>query len=280
MTHKIWRFGTVDLPLANAAFDAGSAPSRAGFIPTADGTAFDAWGTAQAGAQYPYDLAVRCEVVEASTATIRTTLDALRGLRGQRLKLYRMMFSDGTAQWAYARLMRVPAQRDWRNVYQQPVDLQFQVLTPWFTAYHGQPWTLDAGESLDTGLYLDTAETHTLSASPTSISLANAGNAAAWRVQITVTAGSADITSVNVKVGDCSWTYSGTLYAGDALIVNGDTWRVTNDGADAWAAFDLDAAHVARHWFEIAPGGSTVTVTFSGGSTDSTIAFHYWETWE
>ena len=54
-----------------------------------------------------------------------------------------------------------------------------------------------------------------------------------------------------------------------------------HDGADAFAYFALDSTnHKNSWWFELAPGNNSVTVTLTGGSTNSTLMFEYPEGWE
>ena len=88
MSYYLKTFGSVELPRCETATPVGTGPALAAIIPTLSGF-YDADGAQQSRLQLPYELPLKGEVSEASAATLLTTLDALRALRGQRLVLTR-----------------------------------------------------------------------------------------------------------------------------------------------------------------------------------------------
>lgn len=278
MTYRLVKFGTVDLPLAAPQFDAGTAGSQARYVQTATGQAFDAHGTDQAPAQYPYELPLRCEVIATSLVTMRNTIAQLRQLRGKRQQLWRAL-NDDTQQWAYARLLRVPQMHEWNNVYHQPIDLQFMVETPWYGT---------AAEVSGAGGGIDYDGLSTVGAEEDA-SIADGGSftvtlptysADVTDLTLTLTAGSLDITAFTLTNTTLSMAlaFTGTITAGDSLIVDTGAWSVTNGGADAWA--DLTPPATEQSWLRLTAGANVFTIAMTGGSTDSTLVLAYYETWE
>lgn len=290
MTYRLRRFGSTELPLAEATFDAGTGPTNTGMARTAGGGFFDSLGTGQGDLELPYTIELDAELVEATVAALRTTTQGLKALRGQRLQLWREMSDNGYYQYAWARLLRVPAERDYTHRLWQPIRLQFEILTEWRAVFHGSGWLLDDGLFFDDGLYLDTGDTNfTLSAgsgNPNNVTLPNAGSGgtAVRAVLITLTCGATtNITAVTITNSTtlCKFTWTGTLATTTALIINTGAQTVTNNGADAFSGFVLDATnHKQSWWFELATGNNAVVVTLTGGAANSTILFEYAEGWE
>jgi hypothetical protein len=232
----------------------------------------------------PYELPLAAELVAATVAALSTSALGLRALRGERLALWREMSSGGALQWCWARLMRKGAPRGPENRMWQPVELSFEVTSPWYGAYmDGDGWLLDDGFLFDNGLYLDTGLLTTIvSAAPFTITHGGDAEITALTITVTAAAGAA-ITALTVKVGATSiweWTYTGTIAAGKALVVDCGAQTVKNNGTDDYAHWALTANHNQNHWFAFQPGANTVTVTMIGGGATSTIAFAYSETWE
>lgn len=274
---RLVRFSTVDLPELDPKWDPGTAPAVDRTLRTAGGF-HDADGTGRAEAALPYERSYACVVTETDAVTLRATVTALRGLSRKRAKLWREQVDDGDREWCWARLLTVPMEQ--ATYLAQAVELRFLILSPWQGVRHSSGWVLDDGEVLDDGLYLDETGKYTLSSSPKAITLAN-GDAPVRDVTITITAGGAAITALTVAnaTASCKWAYTGTIASGKKLIMQAGIKALKNDGVDAYGAdFALDgAAHLSPWWFELAPGNNAVTVTFTGGSTDSTITFEYCE---
>ena len=125
---------------------------------------------------------------------IRTSIDTLREKIGQRNVLFRQALdSTEDMQWAYARVVSVPITRQIDQWSSQPLTIGFEQWSNWHGDQHGA-WLLDSGETFDSGLYFDgTDDSETLSASPGTVTLTNAGNVPVYDAIVTVTAGSAAI---------------------------------------------------------------------------------------
>lgn len=282
---KLVQFGTVELPVYEPETEAGTAPTEAGILRTA-GSFYDEYGEDVAPPDLPYEMRFTAGVSETTEAAMRASLAELRGLRGRRKRLWRQHLDDDDSEWCWARLLRLEERRTAYDVYWQVVTLVFLVLTEWRGTWHGDSWYLDAGEELDTGLYLDQSELHTLDGSPKSITLTNAsadGGAYVHDVTLTITAGSANITALDIynSTTDCRLTFSGVIATTKALVIDCGNMLVLNDGTSAYNDFALSwSYHANSYWFELAPGSNSITVTYTGGSTDSTIEFEYAEGWE
>jgi len=278
---RLVRFGTVDLPTLDPEWEPGPAEGRDRTVATTGGF-FDADGAGRAEAAFPLARRFRGTVAEDTAAAMRTTLTALRGLVRKRLKLWREQEDDSDREWCWARLIEAPMAQ---SVYlAQEVELRFLLLCEWRGVRYSAGWVFDDGEVFDDGLYFDEddAGKYTLNTSPKAITLGN-GDAPVREVTITLTAGSAAITDVTVAdaTSGCAWSYDGTVASGKSLVMSAGNKALANDGTDAYDShFTLEAAHASPWWFELAPGDNSVTVTLTGGSTDSTITFEYAEAWE
>jgi hypothetical protein len=281
MTYRLTRFGTVTLPAGAPRTPIKTGPSVDALVPLPGGGVYDGSGGGRAALRLPYDLVLRVTATATSTVALETTLLALRGLRGARAKLWRTLATDET-QWCYARLLELPGERGASNILHQPVELRWLALSEWRGARHSAGWDLDAGVLLDDGYYLDEDDVYTLSSSPYAITVANA-NAVIRGVRMTVRAGGAAITALTIRntTSGCCLTFTGTVAAGDDLVIDAGAQAVTNDGVGAYADLSRDPTyHQNGAWFELWAGDNSVTVTLTGGSTDSTITFEYYEGYE
>lgn len=281
--YRITEFGSTSLPQAQSSYTAGTAPTVSSIVSTVDGV-FDLVGTDLALPKLPYTLQYSCLAYASSQSTLRSTLDALRALRGKKQKLYRQTLGTSPAdQWAWARLKQVAFDHTYKHglTIAQPIVMEFEVLSYW----HGEPssaWLLDDGYYMDDGLYLDegTTTAFTLDSSPKDCVVANSGNILATEVQLSVLAGSADITALTISMGGIyNWTYSGTISAGEELLIDCRAFTVLNNGDDDYANFSLNSGHLSYFWLALEPGNNTVTVTKTGGSTDSVLTFVFYDAW-
>jgi hypothetical protein len=292
MSYTLKRFtvGTtaVELPVLDPETPVGGGPSQGGAVGLVGGGMFDAQGTSRAPLKLPYDLPLRAVVVEDTLAVLDATLRTLRGLRGQRGYLWRVMGDAGRElQHCWARVLEVPpVTRNGGQVSTQEVEVVFEIMSPWYGAYYdAADWFLNDAKYFNDGLYLNALGTLTTIVSAAPFTITHSGDAEITAIVITVTAAAgAAITALTVKtaVGTSvwEWTYTGTIAAGKALIVDCAAQTVKNDGTADYAHFDLTANHNQSHWFAFQPGTNTVTVTMTGGGATSTIAFAYAETWE
>lgn len=279
MSYRLLQFGDVVLPTARISGTYGTGPTVNATVRVVGGM-YDANGNGTAPLSLPYEQTYSAWLVGTAAAT-QAALEDLQALRGTRHILYRVDEYDSSQQWCWARCtqVRTPWQIQRKTV--QPVDIVFQIQTPWYGSVYGDGWSLNTGEDLDDGLFLEEDATYTLDASPKSITLTNGGNALSRLVSLKITVGpTAALTEVTVEVGDCDWTWAGTVAVNKVLEVNGRTMTITNDGSDAYSGLTLNADHATGWWLELEPGANTLTVTITGGSTDSTIEFDCADGWE
>lgn len=273
---RLIRFGTVTLPELDADDDLPLAGVQSPLVLGSNGW-FDAAGSGRAR-RAPARVRWGRVVAEDSTAAQRAAVTAVLGLAAQRLKLWRE-WSDGTREWAWARVLDGGQKHGPHDVYVSPLELEFSLVSEWRGERHSGGWVLDDGELLDDGLYLDESGKYTLSSSPLAITLEN-GNAVVRAVTITVTAGSAAITLLTIRnaTSACCLVFDGTVAAGKSVVIDAGAQSVLNDGVAAYAHLVRDATyHQNGAWFEVWPGNNSITVTKTGGSTDSTITFDYYE---
>jgi hypothetical protein len=117
-------------------------------------------------------------------------------------------------------------------------------------------------------------KTTTMALSPQTFTVTPTGNAFT-RPTIKVTAGGANITLVTVKnlTTSQSWSYSGTITAGESLVLDTEELTLENDGANAFSSFSGEPQMI------LTPGDNLFVVTFTGGSTDSVIRVDYYDRW-
>jgi hypothetical protein len=175
---------------------------------------------------------------------------------------------DGTTrQWCTARLLSVGGTRQIQHKYHQPVELQFLILSRW---------------------YSETATTvvGTLSASTVAVTLPNTGNARVTDVTITLRplSGSA-ITELTIARTDyTSFKYSGSIAASTSLVIDTGAWSVTNNGTEDYANFTLTASHHEAAWLRLPRNASAssidVNVTRVGGGASDSASFMYYPAWQ
>lgn len=282
--YTLYRFGTLTLPDEMPTDDNSTAPYSSAGIALSTGGAFDSFGSDQSYPAGTYKLTKACSFHFTSSATMRTYFNALRAMTGQKTFLFRQ-WDSGVVEWVMARLLRVDAEREVENKYHLEATLEFEIYSHyWHGSYLGA-WTFDAGYYFDTGLYFDSGgDSVTLNVSPKSFTITISGNAIINDPTITVTAGSANITALEIKnttTGHLAEIdFTGTITASESLVIDCGAYTVENDGSDAESDFALGSTHAIEEWFRLAPGANTITVTITGGSTDSTIDFDYYEGWK
>ena len=246
------------LPTRMPHSDVGGLKRRDASVDTAAGN-YDAFGAEQLTiARTP--LTHRGIIKATSAAALVTAKRAALKIAGKTGKLYRLWDGGTVREWVNARCLDVSAVRRIENVLHEELEFAFVALSPaWNGTVHDDDFTINA--------------------SPKNITVANAGDARVLNAQITVTAGSAAITAVTLATGSAELTYSGTIAISKALVIDCGALSVKNDGAAAYADFTWTGSHTTRWWFPLASGNNTVTVTLTGGSTDSVVNFQYYDGW-
>jgi hypothetical protein len=280
MTYKLEKFGTTNLPIYRPTTPIGTGGSNAPVLDLPGGGVWDPLGSEDARRKST-TIRYKGALVESTATALDTAYKAWEALRGTADILYRRR-ADTTMEWCQARLVQVDGSRGAENLLHQDFSLTWQMISDsWYSHIHDGGWLLDAGYYLDAGLYLDSADfTFTLDASPKSCTVTNGGNVLVENCVITVTCGvTAAITALTIEraVGGVTqekWAWAGTIATSKALVIDVGTWSVLNDGVDAFA-ITLDATHKSDVWLKLLPGANTITVTLTGGSTNSTILFTF-----
>jgi len=214
-------------------------------------------GTATAEA---YTITHRGRVTASTESALQGSLDAWYALRGKRSQLWKSNDGGTTTRWRYARLLDVRTDVGLGSApYWSIVEMDFELAAAlWCGSAHAETTTLATG---------------TVNASTT-----NAGNTRVRNAIITITAAASAIGTVSVyKASLIHWHYTGSIAAGQALIVNGSTKSVTNNGNDDYVHFALQTSHADNDWTPIEPGLGTLSVERYGGGTASTINLSYYD---
>ena len=230
----------------NGAEDVGGGEVAARCVTMAGGGLYDAWGgeTAPRGLT---TIAKKGDVVSTSAANFRTALNAIKAKIGKRGVLWRQ-WDDGTEEWCIARLTGESSSRTPGNILDLPVDLTFTMVSPvWY------------------GKTINTVSGSFAGASAT-LSLPNDGNAPVANAVITLTSPAsapATITSLVVsKSGQTYFTWSGSLAAGQSLVIDCGAKSVKRAGINAYALV-FSTSHTISDWLRLDPGANSVTFTVS-----------------
>jgi hypothetical protein len=282
MSYALERFGSLTLPTYNPVIGVGTGKAVLQLLPLPGGSVFDVLGDEQADVGLER-IKARYRLVASSGTDLQSDFNDIKALIGKRDKLYRRQ-ADDEVEWIYARLEDVIAKRSFKDFTNTlDIDLIFAKISEnWNGESHGAVWYLDAGEYFDTGLYFDVTGEITLDVSPKSITVNNGGNADVKNCILTITAGSAAITALEIERRDSGDTttfehldYNGTIAIGDSLVIDCGAFTIENDGVDDYDNLDLGSSHQTDDWFNLIPGNNTIRVTKTGGSTDSTILFTF-----
>lgn len=276
---RLTQFGTYVLPLFNKRdrFDTGDAGNAA--LSIVGGTAYDGLRDDDA-TEGQHTVSTSYEIIASTATAVQTGRDAVRALLGKKRLLWATM-PDGTLRHAKARVARVRMERRIEYIYYQPVELTFDIDgIGWNGEAHGAPWYLDEGEHFDDGLSLDMLDQWMPTGSPLTATAVNGGNRAVSDVTLTVTAGTSTISNIRLVCGSVDWTWTGTVAVGKALIIDCGRKSVTNNNANAYNTFALNAGHTVADWLVLEPGNNTVTITYTGNATDNaTFVLSYYDGW-
>jgi len=243
MYHLV-RFGTTSLPEYNQATDISAAGSRVAWYDLPGGGQFDNFGADAAPLNGLNKLSKKCRIHTESQITIQAKLDALKGMVGQRQKLYSKM-ADGSERWIWARLVEVKGERKEGDILWQDVELHFS-----------------SGETYWRG------QTRTITGSGT-LTLPNGGNASISHAVITVNSPAATLGFT--VTGKSHFTLTGVS---GQVVIDCGAMSVMVGGVEAYSKFTLQADHKIDGWLEIAAPSTTLSVSGSG-----TVTVTYDDAW-
>lgn len=215
---------------------------------------------------------------EASDITALESIHALRGKVGQLWRLW----DDDSTQFVIARCLEVSFNRKAVNYRFVDVSLTFIVYSEYWLGTRVGDYTFDSGQSFDDGLIFDSSDGQekTLTAGANVITVEYAGNATAKDVIFQFTAGSADITQIEITASSYDITIDATVSAGETLTVFFGRWLILDhSGDDITSALSLGTGHTREELLYLEPGDNDFTITLTGGSTDSEVVISYWESW-
>lgn len=259
MSYKLTEFDGVALPSYNRESGLDTAPPLNGFVGTVLG-GYDSYRSDMAPAAVPFQLTVRGIVSLETDADQRAAIDGLRATSRRRGRLFRQADDDDSEQWCYARLEQIPHRRITGVNGYQMLEMTFLVESEWY------------GESV--------VNTVSLGSSPYAFAVENAGNRMVNDAILTVTAGDATMTAVTITTTNGThlvWT--GTLAAGDDLIINSGSKSITNDGANAYSGLTYGASHTIDDWLRI-EGSMNITIAYVGGGADAEVGIAFYEGWK
>ncbi len=201
---------------------------------------------------------IRGQWVASSAGGMQTKLAALKALRGKKSKLWRT--SGSTSHWRRARCLAVESDL-------KPGSPSWAEITMLFEA-DPEPWSGTTGYTVVT-----------LNASPKTATITNNGNAVVREITVSVRPKTSPITALhieNLTTGHVSKIkYGGPVATTQTLVIDCAARTVEVGGADAYANFDLEAAHTITEWLRLAPGNNSIRITRTGGATTTTMGFAF-----
>lgn len=188
------------------------------------------------------------------SASVQSNVDALMGLLGQRLQLWRFREADSALQWKYARLLECRWDRDVEQVDHAEIVSEFEATGYW------------KSELLST-----VSRASTGSLTPT-----GGGKARVFDAVITFTASSTTTHTFRLQdsASGIDWQYSSSITSGQVVTIDGGAFSVKNNGVNAYSNFTLNAGHASDYWCVILPGSNTFTFTLSAGAGTFQIAWY------
>lgn len=261
----------------------GSAPSSSFAMP--GGGSIDNYGNANT---YPgaIDRSKSAIIAQSTKPLLEKTVNQLKALRGKRSKLWRVD-AEGERQYQWARLIGVSVTRttdEARNIINAVQSVSCQWLLDsdtWLGEFEGV-WQLNAGYKINDELQINSGDTIELVTSPqietitiTQDDLYSKKFIRGVKITVTAPAGSSFSSIVISSDVGASLTFTGTVSAGDELVIDALTSTVTNDEVDAYD--DLEITHSIDYpfsWFPLFLGDNAITITHNGADT---IRFEYTE---
>lgn len=271
------RFGALTLPQYEGTFPAGAPVARLPFVELPRGGVFDADGSTRSK-QGKHSIGYKATFSEATETALQTVYDLWRAAVGEKYDLIALL-ADGTYRRNLAALENMQADLVTENLCYFESTLTFACKRPEWWGENAHLIYFDDGHYFDSGLAFDGHAPYALSSSPTTISLTNGGNRPVTNVRITVTAGDAAITALEITTTNVELDYAGNIAATKSLVIDTGAMTVEDDGVSDYANFSLGSGHKLAEWLRLLPGSNSVVVTFTGGGTGATVHFEYYDAW-
>lgn len=253
MSYLLYRFGSTQLlPLGDPQDDVAGGDVASDAVDVAGGVTHYAYGSSI--------VPLRRHTISHQgkySTDVRTNVDGLAGLLGQRLQLWRQRQADSALQWKYARMTSFRWQRDVEQSQHAVVNCAFEAEGNWKTS--------SASLFTRTGTGTRT--------------VINGGTAYVWDGWFYFTSSSTGTNTIRLQEAtagiDISWT--GSMTSGQSLYIYAGSWSVLNNGADAYSGLTVNSGHRAQRWLVFAPGTITWTCTVSAGA--GTFNFELYQEW-
>lgn len=259
MTAYLEQFGTTVLPVAVPKSDAGSGDSKLNLSPLSWGGQFDENGSAAVpmpGGKLGY----QCRLFGTDASNLDGLYRPYKVLRGTKAKLYRRN-GDTTQHWCWARCKTVDADWTYENIAHIDIKFEFVMTSPcWYsTTQHTYDWHIVGIVAADTLLT-------TLAESKGSAIqyIDHSGNIDQPAAIFTLTAiGLVTSFIINNVTTGYRFSYTGSLSAGDVLVIDTGAMSVKKNGVDDYASFVPPTNH--EEWMHIAPGENKLEINITGG---------------
>ena len=274
MSGYLESFGATLLPTGLPEDDLSTHEARDDTLRLPGGGLYDPYGSARSPLDGPA-LSKRGKLVGESEADLHLKHMALRARIGERDKLWRR-FSDGTRQWCWARLLRVPITAEPKHRRFLEVEMRFQVLSP--------AWYAETETVLSTSEFLQDSRPFLLTlgvgrnAGTQTLFILNRGTLPITRVVIALTSGTGTIShwSLNNTATGHLLSWSGELEAGEQMVVDTGAGTVRKNGADAYDA-NFNRPATKANWMELKPGGNEILFSVTDSGNDSELALSGYE---
>ena len=190
------------------------------------------------------------------SASVQTNVDALMGLLGQRLQLWRMREADSALQWKYARLLECRWNRDVEQSLHAELMSEYEAVGYWKAQSQSTTSRASTGTLTPTG----------------------GGKSRVFDAIITFTASGTGTKTIRMQdsASGIDWTYSSSVTDTQVVTVDCGAFSVLNNGANAYSSFTLNGAHASDYWCVIMPGSNSFTFTLTGAGTVQIAWYDQW----
>lgn len=287
MAYVIYSFDGVSVPTYLQDGDQqniGTGAALTNFVQLASGNFFDNYGSGRSPRGIR-SITKTGYIWGATAADTKDTLDTWRSKIGVRAKLY-VQYDDATQRWQWARLENVSSPRrgsdkgDWIAV-----DFTWVTADQWWRGtahptggwvWGDSTWTFGDG----TATFGEDYQTFTLDANPDSFTLSNGGNIDTNNLRMSIIPSEAmSFLSISNYTNAAVIGYTGTVAAGQELIIDCGAMSVTLNGNDAFSSFYK--LHTAAPWMPLSPGDNSLSILYTAADslTGDDMLFSWTDAW-